>query len=233
MIDPNLPLLSAIADGLGELNGRVVYVGGCATGLLITLPRAQSLRPTLDVDVVVEAVSVNDYHDMERAVEARGFAHDISPDAPICRWRWQGMMLDLMPSHPRTLGFGNPWYPRVVEKPVRTQLPNGREIRLIRAELFVATKLTAFRDRGNGDFTASHDLEDLLTVIDGRPELVDELREADREVRQFVSEQIAELLAQPEFLNALPGHLPADSASQARLPELIERLRAIAELQPH
>jgi hypothetical protein len=34
--DPNLPLLESVAQALGPLCDRFVFVGGCATGLLVT-----------------------------------------------------------------------------------------------------------------------------------------------------------------------------------------------------
>ncbi|MFZ3040810.1 MAG: hypothetical protein WA108_03295 [Thiobacillus sp.] len=101
--DPNLPILMLIAKSLGDLCDSLVFVGGCATGLLLTTPRAQAIRATQDVDVVVHALSTADYHAIEKAVEARGFKHDLSPEAPICRWVLQGVALDLMPSQPGIL----------------------------------------------------------------------------------------------------------------------------------
>lgn len=68
--------------------------------MLLTAPRAQAIRATQDVDVVVHAISTADYHAMEQAVESRGFKHALSPEAPICRWVLQGVALDPMPSQP-------------------------------------------------------------------------------------------------------------------------------------
>jgi len=85
-----------------------------------------------------------------------------------------GVLLDMMPSEPGILGFHNRWYPKVVQAARTVPLPNRRVIRLITAPLFLATKFEAFRGRGGNDYLASHDLEDLITVIDGRRELIDE-----------------------------------------------------------
>lgn len=225
--DPNLPILTLIAKSLGALCDSLVFVGGCATGLLLTAPRAQAIRATQDVDVVVHAVSIADYHAMEKAVESRGFKHDLSPEAPICRWVLQGVALDLMPSQPGILGFHNRWYPLAIETAAQTTLPNGMDIRLITAPVFVATKFEAFHGRGNNDYLASHDLEDIITVVDGRPELTQEIDQADGELRHYIAAEFNTLLDDRNFLMALPGHLPGDAASQARLPELIRRMRAI------
>jgi hypothetical protein len=80
--DPNLPYLILMTQALGDLCDSLVFVGGCATGLLLTTPRAQAIRPTQDVDVVVHVVSTAGYHAMEKEVESRGFKHDLSPEAP-------------------------------------------------------------------------------------------------------------------------------------------------------
>jgi predicted nucleotidyltransferase len=229
MDDPNLPFLMLMTESLGDLCESLVFVGGCATGLLLTGPRAQAIRATQDVDVVVHAVSIADYHAVEKAVEARGFKHDLSPDAPICRWMMDGIALDVMPSQP-ILGFHNRWYPLAVETATRVTLPNGREIRLITAPVFVATKFEAFHGRGGNDYLASHDLEDIITVIDGRPELIGEIEQGNDELKRYIVAEINQLLQDHNFLAALPGHLPGDAASQARLPELIRRMRAIGNL---
>jgi hypothetical protein len=106
-------------------------------------------------------------------------------------------------------------------------LPSGRKIRLISPPAFLGTKLEAFYGRGAGDFLASHDLEDIITVVDGRPELSREVRGASSQLREYLVAQIGALLQNDNFLEALPAHLPGDAASQGRLPELLSRLRAL------
>jgi len=94
--------------------------------------------------------------------------------------------------------------------------------------VFIATKLEAFRNRGRGDFLASHDLEDIVTIVDGRPALRDEIQSAPADLRKYLAQQFQRLTTSTEFLDALTGHLPGDRASQARLPEVIRRLRELA-----
>lgn len=83
------------------------------------------------------------------------------------------------------------------------------------------------KGRGSSDFLASHDLEDIVTVVDGRPELLDELRGAPEELRAYLATEISSLLDTPQFLDALPGHLPGDSASQSRIPTLVNLLEQL------
>ena len=56
MADPNIELLIQIAEALGDLRERLVFVGGCATALLITDPAAAPVRATEDVDTIVAII---------------------------------------------------------------------------------------------------------------------------------------------------------------------------------
>ena len=44
-------------DRFGPVADEMVFLGGCATGLLITDPAAPSVRVTMDVDVITEVAS--------------------------------------------------------------------------------------------------------------------------------------------------------------------------------
>jgi len=227
--NPNLAMLEIAVQALGDLCESLVFIGGCATGLLVTTVRAQQIRATEDVDVVTRVATISGYHGVEAQLSARGFKHDASSEAPICRWVGSGVTLDLMPSEPGVLSFHNRWYPLAVNAAQPVRLPSGRVIALIAAPVFIATKLEAFRDRGRGDFLASHDLEDIVTVVDGRPTLLDEVRTAPADLRAYLAQRFRTLTTSEEFLDALAGHLPGDRASQARVPEVIRRLRELAQ----
>jgi predicted nucleotidyltransferase len=121
------------------------------------------------------------------------------------------------------LGFSNRWYPEAARTAARVRLNDRVEIRRISAPAFVATKLEAFLDRGRGDPLSSHDLEDVLAVVDGRPSIVDELRTATPDLRQFVRETIGALLSQARFENYLPGLL----ADNSRANIVMERLKGL------
>lgn len=54
--------------------------------LLIDSATASPPRVTYDVDLIAEVAALRDYHVLEKALAQRGFARDLSPDAPICRW---------------------------------------------------------------------------------------------------------------------------------------------------
>lgn len=229
--DPNVVLLELVAARLGEkLREDLVFVGGAVAGLLITDPALPAIRPTEDVDLIVEALTLADYHRVEQALAKQGFAHDMSAEAPVCRWRVDKVAVDVMPTLEQILGFSNRWYRLALETAVPVALPSGVLIRLVEAPVFLGTKLEAFAGRGNNDYLFSHDLGDLLSIVDGRDTLVAECRQSDPALQAYLRDRVARLLATPAFLEALPGHLPGDAASQERLPDLHAKLRRLADL---
>ena len=223
--DPNLPNLRRIAEALGELREEVVFVGGAVAGLLVTDPLADRVRATRDVDAVVNANRAMFYRSEEK-VAARGFAPDVSSDV-ICRWvhKASGVIFDLMPVQPEVLGFSNRWYTYAVQTALPVALGEGVTIRMVSAVAFVATKLEAFASRGGGDFLSSHDLEDVLNIVDGREELAEELAAAPAELRQAVAIAFDKLLMNPDFVNVLPGLI----AESGRTSLVMARMKALSQ----
>lgn len=228
--DPNVAQVELIAHALGPLCGELIFVGGCAAGLLMTDPGAAPPRLTYDVDLVVELASLAGYHRMEAEFVRLGFVRDMTADAPICRWRYGELTVDLMPTDPGILGFSNRWYSLVVREASRMVLPGGAAIRLISAPLFLATKFEAFAGRGGSDLLGSHDLEDIINVIGGRSELEQEVARAGDELRAYLADQCGGLLAAPNFMNYLPGMLHQDDTLAARVVSIAERVQRLAGL---
>lgn len=223
--DPNRARLELIAGAVGDLRERLVFVGGAVAGLLVTDPLAHAVRATVDVDAVVDA-GLGEFHRIEAGIAACGFARDVDSGV-ICRWRHRAsdVVFDLMPVQPEVLGFSNRWYAYAVATAQAVRLAPGVEVRMASAVAFVATKLEAFESRGRGDMLASHDLEDVLNIVDGRAELAEELADAPTALRQAVAASIAPLLGSPDFINALPGLI----AEPDRAPIITERLRKLAQ----
>jgi predicted nucleotidyltransferase len=226
MANPNLELLSGMAHAMGPLCEQVVFVGGCATGLLISQPLVADARATEDVDAIVEVASLVGYHALADQLMARGFKQTMADTTPPFRWFWHGMQLDLVPLDEKVLGFANRWYRPGFEAAVFSTLPTGLELRHLSAPYFVATKLEAFKDRGNNDVYLSHDLEDIITVVDGRDELLTELVAAPGEVRHFIAEHFQAVLNHPDFFNVLPGI----ASQSARTGLVLQRFTDIAKL---
>lgn len=207
MADPNLALLMGMAQAMGPLCEQVVFVGGCATGLLIDNPTLMDVRPTEDVDAIVEVASLAGYHQLTEQLAQRGFRQTMEDNTPPFRWYWNRMQLDLVPLDEKVLGFANPWYRAGFETALHATLSDRVVLRHLSATYFLATKFEAFKDRGRNDVFSSHDLEDILTVVEGRSTLVAEVGDAPDDVRRHVARSVADLLALDAFANALPGLL--------------------------
>lgn len=229
--NPNITMLDLMAQRLGpELCENMVFVGGAAAGLLITDLALPAIRRTDDIDVVTPTQALEDFHKLENQLRELGFTPDMRPEAPLCRWQIDNMTVDVMPSKEEVLGFANRWYVLSVATAQIHVLPSGTRVKVIRAPEFIATKLEAFFGRGQGDFLFSHDIGDIISVIDGRESLLLECQASHRPLREYLRLQFQSLLKNMVFLDSLPGHLPPDLASQERLPDLLQTIQHITEL---
>jgi len=103
-------MLETVAEGLGDMLNEVVFVGGSVVGLYATDPAASEVRPTDDVDCMVEVSSRLSYYRLEEELRALGFTNDTTPGAPLCRWKYRDLTVDVMPTNTDILGFSNKWY---------------------------------------------------------------------------------------------------------------------------
>ncbi|MGC9195391.1 MAG: hypothetical protein ACP5IL_08050 [Syntrophobacteraceae bacterium] len=223
-----LEMVKTVARGFGDLKDRVVFLGGAATSLLITDPALPHIRTTFDVDVIVEVVSRMEYYRLEDALRERGFTQRIDSQHPVCRWSFQEVIVDVMPTDEKILGFSNRWYVPAILNAEVVSVDEDLEIRLVTAPFFLATKIEAFTSRGGGDFLISHDIEDIISIINGRKEIVAEVAGSTPELRAFLSETFAAFLADEDFLESISGHLLPDSANQARYGIVLDRVKKIA-----
>lgn len=161
----NIELLELAAECLGPLVGEVVFLGGATLELWITDPGAPPVRPTNDVDVVVEVTTRPAFHTFEDRLRSRCFSED-QEGGVICRWRHRdsGLILDVMPDDPRILGFQSRWQGASILHAVQHTLASGAKLRAVSPPYLLATKIEAFRSRGEDDFIASRDFSDIVTI---------------------------------------------------------------------
>jgi predicted nucleotidyltransferase len=229
--NPNIEILELAVARLGEIADEMVFLGGCATGLLITDKAAPPIRTTRDVDAIVQVISQAEYYQLAKKLRERGFQEDTSENAPICRWVSGGVVLDIMPTETTILGFGNEWYRPAMTHAEKVTLPSGRVIRMVSAPYFLITKLEAFDGRGEGDYLMSHDIEDIVAVLDGRTEIVGDVRAAEPELVRALADRFTALREERRFIDAVSGHLQPDEASQARLPIVLDRIKKISGIK--
>jgi predicted nucleotidyltransferase len=223
-------MVKQVAERLGPLRSKVVFLGGSATGFHITDKAEPEIRATKDVDVIVEIASRVDYHKLEETLRELGFYQKMQIDDPICRWYINDVIVDVMPTDENILGFSNNWYLPAIRNSVAIELEPNLQIRIVTAPYFLGTKLEAFFGRGRGDYLASHDIEDILNVINGRVEILEDIKNSEPDLKGFIIQSLQGFLEDELFMDALPGHLLPDQASQGRRSIILERIKKIVEL---
>lgn len=203
-------MLDRAAQELAPFLDEVAFVGGATIALWITDQAAPEPRVTKDVDLVVEVATRVAWYRFEERLRAHGLRHDTSSSV-ICRWRagspGDELLVDLMPGDAAILGFENRWQRPALDHAKTLSLPSGQRIRAISPPYLIATKLEAWNGRGGGDHLRSHDLEDIIALVDGRAEIVDEVGHAPGDLRSFLSREVATLLDQPRFLDTVDGSI--------------------------
>ena len=191
--DHNYELIEYVAEGLGEeFLAEVAFVGGCTTAMLVTDAAVMDdIRFTDDVDLVIELAGITAWQRLTERLAAKKFKITWE-DEVNCRFRFNDVIVDVMPSDPAVLGYANRWFVEGLAQAVKFALPSGREIQIFKPTYFLATKLEAFSGRGEGD-PYHKDVEDIVILIDGRPELLEEVRQADTELMQFIETGIGDL----------------------------------------
>jgi hypothetical protein len=170
-----------------------------------------------------------DPSDVEEKLRSVEFDHDMRAGAPRCRWVLGNLTVDIMPTDGAFLGLNTTWFKEALATATEREILDTR-LRLVSPVGFLAIKYVAFLDRGDDDYYASQDLEDFVTVIDGRENIVAEVEQAPADLRCYVIGAVRSLVDTPEFDEVLPGQIPPDRGSQQRLPVLRKKLRGIATL---
>jgi hypothetical protein len=226
----NLDSLTLVAHRLEELCNEVTFVGGCIIGLLITDKAAPDVRFTVDVDCIINVISKQGYHSLSEKLRQKGFKELSFGNHPLCRWDCDGVLIDVMPTEKNVLGFSNKWYKDAQLNSISKIINDCASIKIISAPYFIATKLEAFQDRGKQDFLLSHDLEDIISVVDGRPGIVDDISNAPENLKKYLSSEFLTLMSNDQFLQALPGHLNYSNESEGRKKIVEKRMHEIVAL---
>lgn len=228
---PNRDRLIRTARRIAPLLGDVVFVGGQLVELLVTDPAATRPRPTDDVDVVVQVTTRSAYRRLQEQLRRLGFEPDMRKGAPVCRTLTRdGLVLDVMPLDETILGFSNRWYPLVLQTAIPIALMDDLVIRASDAPAFLATKWEAFRHRGTEDPLMSHDLEDIVALVAGRPRIVAEVAALPPDPRQFVSACTRDFLNGAWAADIVAGSLPDARILPGIIDVVVDRMQKVADV---
>lgn len=220
--------LQVVARHFNELDIPYAFLGASILPLLVDNAAAQEIRPTIDIDLSVEAVTLFELYELEERLRARGFRHDTREGAPICRWLVEEVTVDVMPTKAAVLGMASEWFDEAVMTAARMDLGEGVQAPVIKRPYFLATKLTAYRDRGAKDPRMSKDLEDIVTLFDGCRETRVLLGDGSSSLQNFITNGMQTHLENPEFVEAVEGCFRANPVSRERSQIVLDRMRVIA-----
>lgn len=213
--------LEIVCQEIGaDLLRQLTLVGGSAQAVLpLTVPA----RPTKDVDFVLLTIAPLDWHRFLHGLESRGFRASREEGAPICRYEKNvgsmNLVVDIMPTDDR-LGFTNRWYPDVHAHRAETDIPG---LYVVTPLLYLLTKIEAFNSRGAKDPVSSSDLEDIVALCRGIPDLLDEVERGSDASHAAARGFLSAFASRPDAANLVRSHTEGDSAAQEEAVGLLAR----------
>ncbi|WNM20876.1 nucleotidyl transferase AbiEii/AbiGii toxin family protein [Flavobacterium capsici] len=202
----NLALVAQVAHGLQELKDKMVFVGGAVISLYTDDAAAEEIRPTSDIDMTINLANYAEWAQMQERLAELEFYPDPEGHA-ICSYKYKGIAIDIMPAEDSSIGVSNKWYKPGFKYLQQTQLEDGTAINMLPSPYFLATKLEAFKDRGQNDFYGSHDYEDIIYLLDNRTTIVEEILAADEDVRQYIKDELTAIKNHPQADEILAMHI--------------------------
>lgn len=202
-------LIKTVAIGFKYLLEDIVFVGGAFVNLYSSDKSAGEIRPTDDIDCVIKVTHLSEYNKIEGKLRNLGFKNDLSKGAPICRYLFKGIKVDVMPTTGKLLGFNSRWYSDGFNNSVIHLFSDGLQIKILSPEYFLASKLEALWDRGLNDLRLSKDFEDIIFIIDSRPEIINEIKNSESALYDYITDKFRQLISNPDFEEGVSAVFPS------------------------
>lgn len=219
----NLHVVAEIAKALKELNEQIVFVGGAVVSLYTDDPAADEIRPTKDVDLTLHIVNLSHWEEITQQLGRLGFNPDPYGQA-ICSFKYKDIPVDIMAAEDGPFGPANSWY-KVGFENIQITSALDQKIQIFSAPCYLATKFEAFHSRGS-DYRSSHDIEDIIYIIDNRINIVSEMKKDNPLVSDFVRSQLQLIKEKGLLQEVLVSHIHPIMLSE-RMPIVEMKIEAI------
>lgn len=162
----------------------------------------------MDVDCVIELATYGSLQEFEGLLRKHGFENDIESGV-ICRWKYNGETVDIMPDRDSILGFTNQWYQPGFRHRIIYELPDGIAVYILPPLYYLATKIEAIRGRGGDDLRFSHDFEDFIYVLNNRQDITSLFdNENNSDLIEYISFWASEILNRQNCREEIECMLP-------------------------
>jgi predicted nucleotidyltransferase len=188
----NREVTKRIAHALGEMNERVVYVGGAIVSHYIDDPSAEDVRPTKDIDISMKIASLNELETIRQELIKKGFSQS-HEDNVICRFRYDDILIDVMATKQIGWAPGNEWFEAGFDHFIIKKI-DEISVKLLPLPYFLASKFAAFYDRGKTDPRTSNDFEDIVYILNHTSDIKDQILESDQRVRTYLKKVFFHIL---------------------------------------
>ncbi|MES2111682.1 MAG: nucleotidyl transferase AbiEii/AbiGii toxin family protein [Bacteroidota bacterium] len=203
----NLARIKIVCEALADLQQDFVFVGGAVVSLYVTNPDlASEVRPTMDVDVLVELVSYFGYAELDERLRNIGFIND-TDSLIICRYIVHGVVVDIMPTDSAAIGFSNRWYAEGFEKSIVYEIDENTSIKIFSLPYFIASKWEAFKSRGNNDYRSSKDFEDIVYILQNSDDFEQQILDAPKHLVSYLKSEFSGVLYNDDFTEGLYANL--------------------------
>lgn len=222
----NIAVVAEVAEALKDLKEKMIFVGGAVVSLYTDDVAADEIRPTADIDMTINLMNFNHWGKMQEDLAQLGFHPDPFGHA-ICSYKYKNIPIDIMPAEDGPLGPANKWYKWGFDN-LQIVKANEVEIQILPAPCFLATKFAAYNNRGK-DYRTSHDIEDIIYVLDNRINIVLEMEETHKEIREFIKDELIRIKNMGILVEVLMAHIHPLMVDE-RMPIVEEKIAQIVAL---
>lgn len=219
----NIAVVAEVAEALQDIKDQMVFVGGAVVSLYTDDPAADEIRPTKDINITLHIVNLSHWAKVQEQLAALGFHPDPFGHA-ICSYKYKDIPVDIMATEDGPIGPANRWYKIGFENLWIAKAKN-QDINILSAPCFLATKFEAFNNRGN-DYRTSHDIEDVIYVLDNRIQIVEEIAKDDSRISVFVKKQLQDIIRKGILQEVLMAHIHPIMLEE-RMPIVEEKITQI------